>query len=101
MPFDTASKKTKHVESLAQSVTRLLAEVYTLKALAQEAQDLHYSDADPGGLQDADFVGGNVYISPAVYKQVVQTLIALDSQMASPGASGAPSVYAVLRQMKP
>jgi hypothetical protein len=101
MPADLSSKKTRHVTALAESVTRLLAEVSTLKALAQEAQDLHYSDPDPQGLQDADFVGGNAYISPAVYKQVVQTLIGLDSQMAAPGASGAPSVYAVLRQVKP
>jgi hypothetical protein len=101
MPADLSSKKTRHIAALAEAVTRLLAEVSTLKELAQEAQDLHYCDPDPGGLTDADFVGGNVYISAAVYKQVVQTLAGLDSQMAAPGASAAPSVYAVLRQMKP
>jgi hypothetical protein len=101
MPADLSSKKTRHITDLAQGVTQLLGLVATRKELAAEAQDLHYSDPDPAGLQDADFVGGNAYISPAVYKQVVQTLVGLDSQMATPGTSGAPSVYAVLRQMKP
>jgi hypothetical protein len=98
---DTSSKKSNHVSGLARAVVRLLDDVAALKALAAEAQDLHYSDPDPAGLRDADFVGDNAYLTAAQYKQVVQTLIGLDSQMAEPGASGAPSVYAVLRQMKP
>jgi hypothetical protein len=98
---DTSSKKSNHVSNLVRAVVRLLDDVAALKALAAEAQDLHYSDAAPGGLQDGDFVGANAYLSAAQYKQVVQTLAGLDSQMAAPGASGAPSVYATLRQMKP
>jgi hypothetical protein len=98
---DTSAKKTNHVSNVVRAVVRLLDDVAALKALAAEAQDLHYSDPGQGGLQDADFVGDNAYLTAAQYKQVMETLAGLDSQMAAPGASGAPSVYAVLRQMKP
>jgi hypothetical protein len=98
---DTSTKKSNHVSNLVQAVVRLLDAVAALEALAQEAQDLHYSDPDPAGLTDADFVGANAYLDAAAYKQAVRTLIGLDSQLAAPGGSGAPGVYAVLRRMKP
>jgi hypothetical protein len=98
---DLSRKKANHVTNLVTAVVRLLEDVSALKALAAEAQDLHYNDPDPAGLADADFTGANAYLDAAIYKQVIGTLLSLDSQLAAPGASGAPSVYAVLRQMKP
>jgi hypothetical protein len=98
---DLSRKKSSHVTNLATAVVRLLEDVSALKTLVADAQDLHYADPDPKGLQDADFTEANAYLDAAIYKQVVGTLISLDTQMAAPGASGAPSVYAVLRQMKP
>lgn len=98
---DLSKKKSNHVSNLVTAVVRLLEDVSTLKALTQEARDLHYDDPDPGGLADADFAGANAYLDAAIYKQVLGTLLDLDARLAAPGASGAPSVYAVLRQMKP
>lgn len=97
---DLSSKKSNHISLLIQGASSALDAISGLRSLVAESKTLGYDDAD-AGLQDADFVGANNFLSASAYRQIILALSILDSALTAPNSIGADSFLKVLYQAKP
>lgn len=96
-----ADKKSNYISRCVQQTNALLDAVHSLEALSQEGVFSGYvappGSANPGSLQDADFVGANGFLNAATFGQVMATLAALDGQLHADGGKILQALY-LMRQ---